>query len=85
MGAPAGSFLVNDVTAVATNTEPTEDEEVTLVVTSSPPAPAISKTDHQDPLMPGALLIYTIQVVNASAFTVTNATVVDEFSPCGLP
>ena len=77
-----GTLLTNVVRASSDNTEPSEDDETTLVVTRPPPD--LFKTDSTNLVFEGQTLIYTITVQNASAFVVSNATVVETYDPLFL-
>jgi len=72
-----GTLLTNVARAISDNTEPSEDDETTLV--STRPPPELFKTDGPDPVFSGGILTYTITVQNASALVVSNVTVVEAY------
>jgi uncharacterized repeat protein (TIGR01451 family) len=74
-----GTMLTNRVAATADNAAPSDDDEITLVVSTTPTPPEIFKTASTNRVMPGQTLIYTITVQNASAQVVSNATVVESY------
>jgi uncharacterized repeat protein (TIGR01451 family) len=76
-----GTLLVNRVRAEADNADPSEDEEITLVLDDPPPPPEIFKTVSTALALPGQALVYTITVQNVSAFVVPNASVVETYDP----
>ncbi len=62
-----GTLVTNVVRASSDNTEPSEDDETTLVVTRPPPE--VFKTDGPDPVFSGGTLTYTVTVRNACSET----------------